>query len=71
MNLTDTAVDSFIVYELLALRSAEQKLRDALSKAGAAALDDTVRAITALRDRAAELEFVLDSLETEPSAVAA
>ncbi len=71
MNLTDTAVDSFIVYELLALRSAEQRLRNELGKAGATAIRDVTKAISALADRAAELEFVLDSLETEPSAAAA
>ena len=64
MNLMNTAIDQFILHEISALRTEEQRLNSALSGAPTDGRSDAwLRAIAALEARIENLDSVLRELE--------
>ena len=73
LNLTTAAINQFILHEIVALRTQEQRLNNALSRA-AHTSDRTastrfIRSIQAMENRIEDLDSILENLRPDPSQV--
>lgn len=71
MNLTNNAVDAFIVHELATLRTAERRLAAELSGVSGEKAGDIASRMTLLQARLDEFDRLLDELDNTPVLAAA